>query len=70
MQQDIKPDGTKYYTYILIYVDDILTVSHKYAFYMTQLQDSYYVKKENIGPPTLYLGAEIKCVRDRTGKIV
>ena len=69
MKADVKPDGTKYYTYILIYVDDILIVSHTPEFYMTKLQDEYYVKKESIGPPKLYLGAEIKKVRDRTGKM-
>ena len=70
MKIDVKPDGTKYYTYILIYVDDILIMSHNPTFYMTQIQDEYYVRKEIIGPPKLYLGAEIKRVRYRTGKMM
>ena len=62
MNADVHSDGTEYYTYILIYVDDILIVSDRPEFYMKQLEDNYYVKKESIGPPTLYLGAEIKKV--------
>ena len=34
MKSDVKPDGTKYYTYILIYVDDILIVSDNPSHYM------------------------------------
>ena len=47
-----RPDGTAYYTYILIYTDDILIVSHDPSLYMTQLEQAYYVKKDGIGPPT------------------
>ena len=60
----VKTDGTKYYAYVLIYVDNILIVFHKPTFYMTQLQDEYYVKKESVGPLKLCLGAETKLVRD------
>lgn len=53
---DVKSDGTKYYTCILIYVDDILIVSDDSSHYMKQLQAAYYVKEDSIGPPKLYLG--------------
>ena len=68
MKADVKLDGTKYYSYILIYVNDISIVSHNPNIYMTQLQDEYYVKKESIGPPNSYLGAEITQARNRTKK--
>ena len=38
LKADIKPNGTKYYTYILIYVNNILIVSDNPPFYMKQLQ--------------------------------
>ena len=63
----MRPNGTIYYTYILIYTDDILIVSHDPTTYMTQLEQAYYVKKESIGPPTQYLGQQIKKVNDRSG---
>ena len=36
---------------------------------MQQLQDSYYVKKDSIGPHKLYLGAEIKKIGTIWGKM-
>ena len=69
MKADVKPGGTKNYIYILIYVDDMLIVSHNPNCYMTQLQDEYYVKKESVDPPNLHLGVEIKRVRDRARKM-
>ena len=69
MKADIKHDGTKYYTYILVYVDDILIISDKPKKYMDQLKSHYFVKPGSIGPPNIYLGAEVKRVPDRTGKL-
>ena len=60
MKPCTRPDGTTYYTYILVYVDDILIVSADPKKYMDQLKGEYYVKPESIGSQTLYLGAEIK----------
>ena len=36
--------------------------------YINQLQSKYYVKPDSIGPPKIYLGAEIKRTNDRRGK--
>ena len=68
MRKDTKPDGTFYYSYILVYVDDILIVSHAPTVYMDRLSKHYYVKKNSIGPPKLYLGTAYKQVTDRSGK--
>ena len=35
---------------------------------MNQLEKECYVKKDNIGPPELYLGMQVKRVTDRQGK--
>ena len=68
MKQDTRPDGTSYYTYILVYVDDVLIISHDPSFYMQQLKSKYFVKPDSVGPPKIYLGAEIKKTNDRRGK--
>ena len=68
MKAETKPNGSKYYSYILVYVDDILIVSHDPTKYMAQLQDAYYVKPDSIKFPDLYLGAQVKKVMDRCGK--
>lgn len=53
-------DGFKYYEYVLIYIDDILVVSHDPRAVMTRLEQTYTIKPESIGSPTAYLGAQIK----------
>jgi len=56
----VKKDGTKYYEYILVYVDDQLTISEDPKAIIDALQAhpfSYDLK--DIGPPARYLGATI-----------
>ena len=65
MKEDTRPDGTIYYAYILVYVDDILIISVNPSKYMDQLQSNYYVKPDSISVPKLYLGVEIKKTTDR-----
>lgn len=67
-REDLKVDGSLYYSYILVYVDDILIVSESPNKYMDQLSKHYYVKDNSIGPPDLYLGTRYKRVKDRFGK--
>ena len=54
-----KPNGDKYYTYILVYTDDVLIIDTDPSRYMDQLKESYPVKPDSIGPPTEYLGSDI-----------
>ena len=68
LRKDTKPDGTSYYSYILVYVDDILIISHDPSRYMKLLTEKYYVKEDSIGPPKIYLGSTFKKVTDRSGK--
>ena len=60
MKKDMRPDGTVYYSYILVYTDDILIVSQDPKRYMDQLEASYYVKKESIKFPDIYLSSRVK----------
>jgi Reverse transcriptase (RNA-dependent DNA polymerase) len=60
MRPATKPDGTKYYEYVLIYVDDALVVSHDPKSIMTNLSDTYTLKEGSVKEPDMYLGAEIK----------
>lgn len=41
-----KPNGTEYYEYILVYVDDFLVLSHQAAKIMTTLSDFYRLKDQ------------------------
>jgi hypothetical protein len=60
----IKPDGYKYYEYVLIYVDDILCCSHKAKDIMDTLAGLYRLKEDpktgkKYDKPTRYLGANL-----------
>ncbi|HSN67533.1 MAG TPA: reverse transcriptase domain-containing protein [Fusibacter sp.] len=54
-----KPAGLQYYEMVLVYVDDILVVSHDTKSIMDELAKVYRLKPESVGPPTRYLGATI-----------
>jgi len=47
----VRNDGHLYYEMLLIYVDDILCVSHQPQRTMEQIQQLYRLKDEVIGPP-------------------
>ena len=51
--------GFKYYSYILVYVDDLLIIDKAPNKYMTMVQESFTVKPSSIETPTSYLGADI-----------
>jgi hypothetical protein len=62
MQPAMKPDGFKYYEYILMYVDDVLVISHDPKPIMETIKQAYRLKEEPTAPET-YLGATIKTWR-------
>lgn len=61
-----KPDGFEYYEYLLVYVDDILCISHKPQETMVAIGKLYRLKDDTIAEPTVYLGATIKKHRFHT----
>jgi len=57
----IKPDGQRYYEYILVYVDDILCTSHDPKATMKEIQGKKVkFKKNKVAPPEVYLGATLQ----------
>jgi hypothetical protein len=54
-----KENGFEYYEYILVYVDDILAISHQPRSIMETIRKQYCLKEEP-APPKQYLGAVIK----------
>ena len=52
-----KPDGFEYYEMVLVYVDDILHLSHDTKPTMEALRKLYDLKLESCGPLKMYLGA-------------
>jgi hypothetical protein len=60
MRPPVKDSGELYYEYVFVYVDDILVLSTKPAIIMNTLGKAYRLKEGSVGPPTQYLGAQIK----------
>ena len=52
-------DGTCYYAYILVCVDNILIIDKNTERFMDLLKERYTVKPSSIGEPKVYLGADI-----------
>ena len=60
MRPNVKPDGSHYWEYVLVYVDDALAISHDPKSIMDYLSSRYTLKKGSVKEPTEYLGAEIR----------
>ncbi len=66
-----KENGFKYYEYMLVYVDDVLIVSHNPTVHLESIQVRYELNPASIGPPTRYRGADLRKVTrpgDPTGR--
>ena len=60
MKESVKANGDKYWSYIIVYVDDILCIHHDPHIPMNQISDIYRMKDNSISKPKIYLGANIK----------
>ena len=59
IQPTVKPDhGFKYYEMLLVYVDDVLSVSHDTEVTMKGIQGTFKLKGDKIEVPTHYLGTQ------------
>ena len=60
MRAATKSDGEEYYEYVLVYVDDVLSISTDPTKVMKEIQKRFKFKKDAIEPPEIYLGARIE----------
>jgi len=63
----MKPDGFKYWEYILIYVDNILSVSYNPTSTMNLIQTKFKLKNDKIKLPETYLGATLSKINNIEG---
>ena len=64
-----RSDGHRYYEMLLVYVDDILIVSHKPLLHVQALQCMYSLKPESLGEPAMYLGANLAKTTTKGGTL-
>jgi len=55
LQQALKADGTPYYEYIFMYVDDLLVLSKNPQAILKTIGDIYRLKENSVAKPTKYL---------------
>jgi Reverse transcriptase (RNA-dependent DNA polymerase) len=67
----VKPNGAQYYEMLLVYVDDILHITHNKTLdqnkTMQEIRRIYQLKEGSVGEPSMYLGANVGCVLDGEG---
>jgi hypothetical protein len=68
MRRNLRNGGTPYYEYLLVYVDDVLVVSHAPEELMKQIGSKFEIKNGEYSPPTSYLEAGISKVQLSNGK--
>ena len=56
----VKPCGFEYYEMVLVYVDDILCISHDPKKTMSGIQATFKLKDNKIEKPETYLGAQLE----------
>lgn len=68
MRKNFRNGGQPYYEYLLVYVDDILVVSHSPENVMKQIGNEFEIKNGEYGPLTSYLGAGVSKVQLGNGE--
>ena len=64
----VRPDdGEKYYSYMLLYVDDCLCIHHDAETALQQLDKYFQMKPGTIGDPDIYLGGKLRKVQLNNG---
>jgi hypothetical protein len=64
MMRKVRPDdGLEYYGYILLYVDDVLSIAHDAEAALHELNKYFPMKPGSIGDPDMYLGAKLRKVQ-------
>ena len=66
----VRSDGFKYYEMLFVYVDDILSVSHKAKEVIEEITAFYKAKEGSIKEPEIYLGANIEKIQTPDGRMI
>ena len=62
-------DGFEYYCYLVVYTDDILSISHDSLAVLHEIDKYFKMKKGSIGDPDIYLGTKLRQVKLANGAI-
>lgn len=69
-KSEVNPsNGHKYYSYILLYIDDILCIHHDADTTIRRIGKYFHMKPDSIGDPDIYLGAKLRQTKLPNGVI-
>ena len=64
----VRPDdGFEYYVYVLLYVDDVISIAHDAEKILDDIDTFFQMKPGSIGDPDIYLGAKLRRVQLENG---
>ena len=63
----VKPCGYKYYEMALVYVDDVMVISHTPHTTIEGIQRTFKLKGDKASPPDMYLGVSLEKKRNAMG---
>ena len=68
MREAVKSNGTQYWEYLLLYMDDCLVVSKNgEKVFRNEIGKYFTLKETSIGPPKVYLGGKMSLVELANG---
>ena len=63
MKVGTKPNNERYWHYVLLYVDDMLSIGVEPQGPIDAIGKYFQMKPESVGPPDLYLGGKVSKVK-------
>jgi hypothetical protein len=63
----VKPNGFEYYEMVLVYVDDVMVISHAPARTIEGIKDVFTLKGNKAAPPDMYLGVTLELKQNSCG---
>jgi len=67
MRPAVKPNGFKYYEFVLCYVDDVIAISHQPSVIIDEIKKTFKLKGDKAEEPDVYLGAQLQRVETANG---
>ena len=68
MKSTVRPDyGFNHYTYVLIYVDDVMVIHHDAESVLRRIDKYFKLRPSSIGDPDIYLGSKLNKIRLENG---
>ena len=69
LKPKVKPDGTKYYAYLIVYVDDVLSIDFNPKEAIDKISNVFRIKEGSVQSPDMYLGMDVRkrTIQDHEG---